>query len=117
MLYCLLHFFMIIQSTIQSKIYNYEFPTWDFLEELKAGTPVSLTGDGKAVPGAGTTIYRNITLEQIHHDMHNVKIRELDFDLAMVVYDGGIDAYRFTWEGYATSNYHVFIIQFVLSLG
>ena len=56
-------------------------------------------------------------LEQIHRDMHNVKIRELDFHLAMVVYDGGIDAYRFTWEGYATSNYHVFIIQFVLSLG
>ena len=117
MLYCLLHFFMIIQSTIQSKIYNYEFPTWDFLEELKAGTPVSLTGDGKAVPGAGTTIYRNITLEQIHRDMHNVKIRELDFHLAMVIYDGGIDAYQFIREGYAVSDYHVFIIQYVLSLG
>ena len=60
------------------------------MEDLKAGTPVSLTGDGKAVPGAGTTIYRNITLEKIQRDMHNVKIRELDFDLAMVVYDGGI---------------------------
>lgn len=46
--------------------------------------------------------------------MHNVKIRELDFHLAMVVYDGGIDAYQFIREGYAVSDYHVFFIQFVL---
>lgn len=39
--------------------------------------------------------------------MKNVKLRELDFNMAMAVYDGGINAYRFSHEGYATSDYHV----------
>lgn len=60
-----------------------------------------------AFPGAGTTIYRNITNEIITRSMKNAKIRELDFNVALVVYNGGVDAFKFSFEGYAVDALHM----------
>ena len=38
--------------------------------------------------------------------MKNVKIRELDFNIAVAVYDGGIDVYKFNFDGYAMEALH-----------
>ena len=62
--------------------------------------PVSLDRQGYALPGAGTTIYRNISIGTEGHEMINVKVRELDFNVAMLVYDGNIDAMVFGMDGY-----------------
>ena len=77
------------------------------MDGLKVGMPVSIDRDGNAFPGAGITIYRNISIDTINKKMTNAKIRELSFNVAMVVYDGGIDAYRFSFEGYAVSFNHL----------
>ena len=71
------------------------------------GTPVSINREGMAFPGAGTTIYRNITNDIITRSMKNAKIRELDFNVALVVYDGGVDAFKFSFEGYAVDALHM----------
>ena len=77
------------------------------MDGLKVGMPVSIDRDGNAFPGAGITIYRNISIDTINKKMTNAKIRELSFNVAMVVYDGGIDAYRFSFDGYAVSFNHL----------
>ena len=71
------------------------------MQGIKEGMPVSLDRRGYAFPGAGTTIYRNISIGTNGHEMRNVKVRELDFNVAMLVYDGYIDAMMFTMDGYA----------------
>ena len=71
------------------------------------GTPVSINREGMAFHGAGTTIYRNITNEIITRSMKNAKIRELDFNVALVVYNGGVDAFKFSFEGYAVDALHM----------
>lgn len=60
---------------------------------------MSIDRHGNAWPGAGTTIYRNVTNERIEYKMLNVKVRELDFAMNLLVYDGGVTALRGTWEG------------------
>ena len=70
------------------------------MQGIKAGMPVSLDRQGYAFPGAGTTIYRNISIGTEGHEMINVKVRELDFNVAMLVYDGNIDAMVFGMDGY-----------------
>lgn len=61
---------------------------------------MSIDREGNAWPGAGTTIYRNVTNERIDYNMYNVKVRELDWGMNLLVYDGGVTAMRGTWEGY-----------------
>lgn len=69
--------------------------------------PVSIDRDGNAFPGAGITIYRNVSINTISQKMPNAKIRELSFNTAMVVYDGGVDAYMFTFDGNAVTFNHL----------
>lgn len=84
-------------------MYSYDFPyVSDFLQ-FQAGMPVSIDRRGNAWPGAGTTIYRNVTNEEIDYDMNNVKLRELNFFMTLAVYDGGVTAFRGTWEGFEVS--------------
>lgn len=61
---------------------------------------MSIDREGNAWPGAGTTIYRNVTNERIDYNMYNVKVRELDWGMNLLVYDGGVTVMRGTWEGY-----------------
>lgn len=76
------------------------------LSGIEEGMPLSLDNKGYAFPGAGTTIYRNVSIDTIDREMKNVKIRELVFNVAMVVYDGGIDAMMFQMDGYAMDTTH-----------
>ena len=69
------------------------------MQGIQEGMPVSLDREGYAFPGAGTTIYRNVSIGTNGHEMRNVKIRELDFNVAMLVYDGYIDAMLFSMDG------------------
>ena len=61
---------------------------------------MSIDREGNAWPGAGTTIYRNVTQEPIEGTMRNLKVRELDHFMTLAVYDGGVTAYRLSFEGY-----------------
>ena len=61
---------------------------------------MSIDREGNAWPGAGTTIYRNVTQEPIEGTMRNLKVRELDHFMTLAAYDGGVTAYRLSFEGY-----------------
>ena len=76
------------------------------MNNFVAGMPVSIDRDGNAFPGAGTTIHRNTTARSVPRRMGNVEIRELDFNIALVAYNGGVDAFKFTWDGYAVDSNH-----------
>ena len=59
---------------------------------------MSIDREGNAWPGAGTTIYRNVTQEPIEGTMRNLKVRELDHFMTLAVYDGGVTAYRLSFR-------------------
>ena len=87
---------------IQTKLYSYDFPYFSKFITFTPGTTVSIDRDGNAFPGAGTTIYRNVTTEPVRNSMKHMKIRYLDHQMTLVVYDNGVTAYKLAWEGYAT---------------
>ena len=68
---------------------------------------MSIDRDGNAYPGAGTTIYRNVTAEPPKNPMRHIKIRDLDHFITLAVYDGGVTAFRTTWEGVSLEVDHV----------
>ena len=86
---------------IQKKIYSYEFPYYDKFITFTPGTPVSIDHQGHAFPGAGTTIYRNITAKPVTKAMKNLKVRELPHHMLLAVYNGGVTAFKMSFEGFS----------------
>ena len=86
---------------IQKKIYSYEFPYFDKFITFTPGTPVSIDRHGHAFPGAGTTIYRNITAKPVTKAMKNLKVRELPHHMLLAVYNGGVTAFKMSFEGFS----------------
>ena len=63
--------------------------------------------EGNAYPGAGTTIYRNVTAEVPKYPMKHLKIRDVDHWMTLAVYDGGATIFKTTWEGVSLEAEHV----------
>ena len=81
-------------------MYCYEFPFFEDFARFQPGMPVSIDSKGNAWPGAGTTIYRNVAEEPITYSMNNVKLRQLNHFMTLAVFDGGVAAFRGTFDNF-----------------
>ena len=81
-------------------MYCYDFPYFENFAAFQPGMPVSIDRRGNAWPGAGTTIYRNVADEPIDYSMNNVKLRQLNHFMTLAVFDGGVAAFRGTYDNF-----------------
>lgn len=81
------------------KIYTYKFPYLPEYTTITKGMPVAFDEYGHVWPGAGLTVYRGSTYDEIQYDMKHVKAKNLDGDLILVAFDGGVTAFQGTCKG------------------
>ena len=69
------------------KIYTYKFPYLPEYTTITKGMPVAFDEYGHVWPGAGLTVQRGSTYDEIQYDMKHVKAKNLDGDLILVAFD------------------------------